>query len=110
MCEVYMRAPDALFGNVRYKDKVAKSRVYSYKFESGARVRRAALPSYGRRRECGAPARRQLERASSSSCSNDIERSRSGDPALVEVLPTRYRRVSVVFIVVLVEEFSVVLA
>ena len=52
-----------------------------YKFESGARVRRAALPLHRQRRERGAPAWRQLESASSSSCSNDIERSRSGDSA-----------------------------
>ena len=56
-----------------------------YKFESGARVRRAALPSHWQRRERGALAWRQLELTSSSSWSNDIERSRSGDPVLVEV-------------------------
>ena len=65
--------------DIRVKSR--KSSVLVGKFESGARVRRAALPSQRQRRERGAPTWRQLEPASSRSCSNDIERSRSGDPA-----------------------------
>ena len=82
MCELYMRAPDALFGNVRYKGVKSRNReCVVYKFESGARVRRAALPSHWQRRERGAPAWRQLEPANSSSCCIVTERSRSGDLA-----------------------------
>ena len=77
-----MRAPEALFGNVMREGKIAKSRVLGCKVESGARVRRAALSLHRQRRDCGAPAWRQLERASSSSCSIVTEHRRSGDPAV----------------------------